>query len=46
MKECYKSGYDKKPKQSSKRKWLNYLLYTVIAFIVMGALLLQFSNVT
>lgn len=41
MKECCKSSYDKKPKQSSMRKWLNYLLYSVIAFIVVGALLLQ-----
>ncbi|WP_168817198.1 hypothetical protein [Lutibacter sp. B1] len=41
MKECCKSDCDKKTKQTGLRKWLNYLLYTVIAVIVLGALLLQ-----
>lgn len=41
MKECCKHGCDKKTKKTDLRKWLNYLLYTVIAFIILGALLQQ-----
>ena len=41
MKDCCKNSCDKKPKQYSIKKWLNYLLYLIIAFIVVGALLLQ-----
>tara|TARA_R110002096_G_C14305035_1_gene698859 strand:- start:47 stop:187 length:141 start_codon:yes stop_codon:yes gene_type:complete len=41
MKECCKSDCDKKTQQTSLRKWLNYLLYAVIALIVLGALFLQ-----
>tara|TARA_R110000868_G_scaffold226004_1_gene478360 strand:+ start:1952 stop:2101 length:150 start_codon:yes stop_codon:yes gene_type:complete len=41
MKECCKGSCDKKTKKTGLRKWLNYLLYTVITIIVLGALLLQ-----
>ncbi len=41
MKECCKNGSNKKPIQSSIKKWFTYLLYSVITFIVVGALLLQ-----
>lgn len=41
MKECCKSGCDKKTKKTGLRKWLNYLLYAIIAIIVLGSLLLQ-----
>ena len=41
MKECCKSGSNKKTKQIGLRKWFNYLLYALIAFIVLAALLLQ-----
>lgn len=47
MKECCKNGCDKKAKKTGLRKWLKYLLYTVIAVIVLGTLLLQlFSKKT
>jgi hypothetical protein len=41
MKDCCKSGCDKKTKQTGLKKWFDYLLYAVIAVIVLGALLLQ-----
>ena len=41
MKECCRSGCDSKLKPSRIKKWLNYLLYLVISFIVLGAILLQ-----
>tara|TARA_R110001583_G_scaffold88891_1_gene230058 strand:- start:146 stop:286 length:141 start_codon:yes stop_codon:yes gene_type:complete len=41
MKDCCNSGCDKKTKKTGLRKWLNYLLYAVIAIIVLGALLMQ-----
>ncbi|TVZ27166.1 hypothetical protein JM83_2191 [Gillisia sp. Hel_I_86] len=41
MKECCKTGSETKKKESSFKKWLSYILYAVIAIIVIGALLLQ-----
>jgi len=41
MKECCKSGRDKKTKQTGLSKRLNNMLYGVISIMVLGALLLQ-----
>jgi disulfide bond formation protein DsbB len=39
MKQCCKTGNNNSP--NHLRRWLNYVIYAVIAIIVVGALLLQ-----
>jgi hypothetical protein len=41
MKECCKDGCHNTTEKSVVRKWLNYVIYTILVLIVGGALALQ-----
>jgi hypothetical protein len=41
MKECCKEGGRQSTKKSNIKKWLNYIVYTILILIVGGALALQ-----
>jgi hypothetical protein len=44
MKDCCKTGSDKAQKKSGLKKWFNYVIYAVIAIILIGALVLQLTG--
>jgi hypothetical protein len=41
MKDCCKIGSGNEQKKSGFKKWFNYILYLIIAAIVIWALILQ-----
>jgi hypothetical protein len=41
MKECCKGGCQQTTEKSVVKKWLNYIVYTILILIVGGALALQ-----
>jgi hypothetical protein len=41
MKECCKDGCQQTTEKSVVKKWLNYIVYTILILIVGGALALQ-----
>jgi len=41
MKECCKDGCNNTTKKTNFKKWLNYIVYTILILIVGGALALQ-----
>ncbi len=41
MKECCKNGCQQTIDKSVVKKWLNYIVYTILILIVGGALALQ-----
>ncbi len=44
MKDCCKTGSETEQKKSGFKKWLNYIIYAIIAIIVIGALVLQLTG--
>jgi len=44
MKDCCKTGIEKDQKQGGFKKWLSYIIYAIIAIIVLGALVLQLTG--
>ncbi len=41
MKDCCKTGGENEQNKSGIKKWFNYVLYIIIAAIIIGALILQ-----
>lgn len=41
MKECCKTGSEPERKKKGLQKWINYIIYIILALIVGGALILQ-----
>ncbi|MBU0696798.1 MAG: hypothetical protein KKE39_09795 [Bacteroidetes bacterium] len=41
MKDCCKTGIKTEQKKSGFKKWFNYILYGILAAILIGALVLQ-----
>jgi len=41
MKDCCNTNNGKAQNKSPLKKWTNYIVYTIIAVIVIGALVLQ-----
>lgn len=44
MKDCCKNNNQASSKKSGFRKWVYYILYAIIALIVIGALIQQIGN--
>tara|TARA_Y100000815_G_scaffold51490_1_gene42015 strand:- start:2207 stop:2344 length:138 start_codon:yes stop_codon:yes gene_type:complete len=44
MKDCCKTGNEKEQKKGGFKKWFNYIIYGIIAIIIMGALWLQLTG--
>ncbi|WP_445955211.1 hypothetical protein [Yeosuana sp.] len=44
MKDCCKNGQENEPNKFGFKKWFNYVVYAIIAAIVIGALVSQISN--
>ncbi|MDR6301743.1 hypothetical protein [Mesonia maritima] len=44
MKDCCNTGNEKEQKKSGFRKWFNYIIYGIMAIIIIGALLLQLTG--
>ncbi|MDT7827253.1 hypothetical protein RQM65_01070 [Pricia sp. S334] len=41
MKDCCNTGNGKQQNKNPLKKWFNYIVYAIIAIIVLGALVLQ-----
>ncbi len=41
MKECCKTGSEKEQEPRSLKTWFNYVLYAIIAAILIGTLVMQ-----
>lgn len=41
MKDCCKAGFKHKTEKAVMKKWINYIIYTILTIIVGGALALQ-----
>ncbi|CAM4020674.1 Membrane or secreted protein [Gillisia hiemivivida] len=41
MKDCCKTGIEKDQKQGGFKKWFNYILYAIIAAVIIGTLVFQ-----
>jgi len=44
MKDCCKTGTEKEKKKGGFKKWFNYVLYGIIAIILIGALISQLTQ--
>lgn len=44
MKDCCKTGNEKEQEKGGLKKWLNYIIYGIIAIILAGALVLQLTG--
>jgi len=41
MKDCCKTDIEKDQKQGGFKKWFNYILYVIIAAVIIGTLVFQ-----
>ncbi len=44
MKDCCKDGCQNEAEKSVIKKWFNYIVYIIIAIIVISALMIQLSS--
>jgi len=44
MKDCCKDGCQHTAEKSVVKKWINYMLYTIIVVIVISALMIQLTS--
>lgn len=44
MKDCCKTGNEEDQNKSGFKKWFQYLVYVIIAIIILGAIWLQLSD--
>ncbi|MDG3582526.1 hypothetical protein [Galbibacter pacificus] len=44
MKDCCKTGNEREQKKSGLKKWFSYIIYGIIAIVIIGALLLQLTG--
>ncbi len=44
MKDCCNTGSETEQNKNGLKKWFNYIIYTIIAIILIGVLILQLAG--